>query len=171
MTVSKQLMIGLILGFLIGASLLYAFNQYSLPTSVFTAKDNQIADLQNQVTALENYILANSQKPAGLAGATPVAAERAVIQNVSVIQGGLLVTAKATSEQDVTITTAWIKDVAGIIVTMNTRLYSTVLPMNGTLTSITVLVPNGILISGTNYTVTLVSVQGEPFVSPTFVAS
>ncbi len=87
MTIPKQLMICVIIGFLIGASLLYAFMQYSSPT-----KDKQIADLQNQVTSLENYIFFNSQKSAGvpLAGASGVdVADRAVIQNVSVTEGGL----------------------------------------------------------------------------------
>ncbi len=170
MTISKQLVISVIIVFLLGASLLYVFPQDLSLTNEITTKDNQITDLQNQLTTLQNYILANSEKPAGMAGATPIAAQNAEIQNVSFIQGGLLVTANATTGIDVTITTAWIKDAAGIIVTMNTRLHSTVLPMNGTLTSIPVLVPNDTMASGYNYTVTLFSVAGDPFVSPTFVA-
>lgn len=165
MAIPKQLVIGVIIGFLIGASLLYVFTQYSSPT-----KDDQIADLQNQVTSLENFIFFNSQKSAGapLAGAPGVVvADRAVIQNVSVIEGGLLVWAKATSGQDITITTAWIKDLNGTIVTMG-RLYSTVLPMDGTLTSITVVLINGALTSGSDYTLNLVGTLGDSLVSPTF---
>jgi len=163
----KATCVGVFIGFLIGASLLYAFTQYSSPT-----KDNQIADLQIKVTSLENFILINSQKSAGLplAGAPSPSknvTERAVIQNVSVTLGGLLVWAQAIASQDVTITTAWIQNMNGTIVAKG-NLLSTVLPMDGTLTSITVLLPNGALSSGSDYTLTLVSVQGESFVSPTF---
>ncbi len=167
MAFPKQLVIGIIIGSLIGASLLYAFTLFSSPT-----KDNQIADLQNQVTALENFILLDSQKSAGLPLARAPSpsqnlTEKAVIQNVSVITGGLLVWAKATASQDVTINAGWIKDTNGTIVTIADP-YSTVLPMDGTLKSITVLLPYGALTSGSNYTLTLISVDGDFFVSPTF---
>ena len=93
--------------------------------------------------------------------------ERVVIQNVSVIQGGLLVTAKAKAGEDVTIAIAWIKYTNGTIATRG-DMPSTVLPMDGTLKDITVILPPGSLSSGTNYMVTLVSLEGESFVSPTF---
>ena len=69
--------------------------------------------------------------------------ERVVIQNVSVIQGGLLVTAKAKTGEDVTIATAWIQYTNGTMATKD-DLLSTVLPIDGTLTSITVLLPLGL---------------------------
>ncbi len=167
MAFPKQLVIGVIIGSLIGASLLYAFTQYSSPT-----KDSQIADLQNQVIALENFILLDSAKFAALPivrGASPSQnlTEKALIQNVSVVLGGLQVWAKATASQDVTITAGWINDVNGTIVTI-AHPYSTVLPMDGTLKSITVLLPPNVLSSGSIYTLTLVSVNGDSFVSPTF---
>ncbi|HEX9261779.1 MAG TPA: hypothetical protein VF893_04550 [Candidatus Bathyarchaeia archaeon] len=167
MAIPKQLVTGVFIGFLIGASLINAFTQYSSPT-----KDNQIAELQKKVTSLENFIIFNSQKSAGLplAGAPSPSQNltaKAVIQNVSVTLGGLLVWAQATASQDVTITAAWIQNTNGTIVARG-NLLSTVLPRDGTLTSITGLLPNGALSSGSNYTLTLVSVQGESFVSPTF---
>ncbi len=165
MNIPKQLVIGVIIGLLIGASILYAFTQYSLP-----AKDDQISALQNEVASLENFILLDSQKSAGLplVGASAEPTKNAVIQNVSLIEGGLLVWARATSGQDVTITTAWIKHTNGTIITMGRLNSNILLPMDGTSKSITVLVPYDRLTSGSNYTVTLVSTYGEPLVSPTF---
>ncbi len=154
-----------------GASILYVFAQNQIITKdgQISGLQTQVSDLQNRVGTLESYISANGQKPVGIAGATPAAAPKAAVQNVSVIQGGLLVMTKAVSGQDVTISAAWVNNATGIIVTMNTQLYRTVLPMNGTLTSITLQMPDGIMSSGNIYYVPLVSAKGEPFVSATFI--
>jgi hypothetical protein len=56
MDISKQLIIGLIIGFLIGASSLYAITQYSSITNGIAAQDSKISDLQTQITNLQNQI-------------------------------------------------------------------------------------------------------------------
>ena len=111
MAISKQLIIGLIIGFLIGASLLYAITQYSSLTSGIAAEDSKISDLQTQITDLQNQInqlkeespqpTAQSPNPSVTASASPV--------DLSPLQIILTASPQNVNNGDTTTITAFVK--------------------------------------------------------------
>ncbi len=71
---SRQLLAGLVIGLVVGASLIYALSLYSSPASEMSAKDSQISELQAQVVSLQsqlNQLKSGAPTPTQQVSSTP----------------------------------------------------------------------------------------------------
>jgi flagellin-like protein len=93
--------------------------------------------------------------------------EKVAIEAVEATTSQVKAWSKSTGGGPVNIMEAILKDSAGLVVEVATSVTNGLLPANGTLTDVTC---SFTMTSGDLYTVTLVSEEGNQFVSPTFKA-